>query len=237
MKPSSIQLPSRRRGAALLAGLAGALVLAGCTNAVRFPEPQARVAPVRGFQADPASQVATGAIFRPQSYRPLFEDTRARFVGDALIISLAERTSASNATADSAQRSASTSTAVGSTAGTPLRTLEGVNISASGATKFDNKDAAKSDSLFTGTITVTVTEVLPNGYLRVMGDKQVGINDNVETMRFAGTVNPAAIQPGNLVASSQVADARLETIGRGTVDAGRVTGFLGRFFLSFLPVR
>jgi flagellar basal body L-ring protein FlgH len=39
------------------------------------------------------------------------------------------------------------------------------------------------------------------------------------------------------VPSSQVADARIETVSRSSVDAARVAGFLGRFFMSFIPFR
>ena len=87
-----------------------------------------------------------------------------------------------------------------------------------------------------GEISVTVVEVLANGNLAVVGEKQVGINQNVERLRFSGVVNPATILPGNLVTSTQVADARLEVRSRGDIDRAQTTGWLSRFFLSFLPI-
>ncbi|RYY60197.1 MAG: flagellar basal body L-ring protein FlgH, partial [Comamonadaceae bacterium] len=72
--------------------------------------------------------------------------------------------------------------------------------------------------------------------LLVSGEKQIGVNGNVDVMRFSGIVNPATIRVGNTVSSTQVADARLEQRGRG--DLGRVQGlgWLSRFFLSIAPV-
>ncbi|MFP5406786.1 MAG: flagellar basal body L-ring protein FlgH, partial [Gammaproteobacteria bacterium] len=96
--------------------------------------------------------------------------------------------------------------------------------------------ATGADNAFTGSITVTVVELLGNGNLLVSGEKQVGINQNVEVLRFSGVVDPASIRPGNVVSSTQVGDARLEVRGRGDIDRSQTTGWLSRFFLSFLPI-
>ena len=79
-------------------------------------------------------------------------------------------------------------------------------------------------------------EVLPNGNLVVSGEKQVGINQNVETLRFSGVINPANVLPGNVVSSTQVADVRLEVRGTGDIDRAQTIGWLSRFFLSFMPI-
>ena len=110
-------------------------------------------------------------------------------------------------------------------------------MQASASSKMEDKDQARNDNLFSGTVTATVTAVLPNGNLVVAGEKQIGVNGEVDTLRFSGVVNPLTIQPGNTVSSTQVADARLEAISRSSVDPARVAGFLGRFFLSFMPFR
>ena len=78
-------------------------------------------------------------------------------------------------------------------------------------------------------------EVLPNGHLVVAGDKQIGINQNVDVMRFSGTVDPRLIQPGNLINSNQVANARMESKGRGAQAEAQTVGWLTRFFFNALP--
>ena len=109
-------------------------------------------------------------------------------------------------------------------------------INGSSGNAFEGKGATGSDNLFSGTITVTVVEVLPNGNLVVAGEKQVGINQNIESLRFAGVVSPINILPGNFVSSTQVADARMQVRGKGDIDRAQTTGWLSRFFLSFLPI-
>jgi flagellar L-ring protein precursor FlgH len=82
---------------------------------------------------------------------------------------------------------------------------------------------------------VTVTEVLSNGYLSVSGEKQVAFDKGAEYIRFSGVVNPDSILNGNQVASTQVADARLEYRSNTRIDPVEVASQLGRFFLSVLP--
>jgi flagellar L-ring protein FlgH len=216
-----------------VAAIGAVLLLAACANSVkvrdtRATEPRAAVS---------SRAIGNGAIFQQSTFRPLFEDIRARYPGDTLVITLSEKTTATNSTADNATRSASVSAAVPKVFGLPGKMVQDTSLQASASTKLDNKDGVSSNNLFTGTITVTVSEVLDNGNLRVSGEKQIGINDDVDTLRFSGIVSPATIQPGNVVASAQVADARIETVSRSSVDPARVVGFLGRFFLSFIPFR
>ena len=102
-----------------------------------------------------------------------------------------------------------------------------------------NEFAGKGDNAnqndFSGVITVTVQEVLPNGHLLVAGEKQIGINSNVDVMKFSGTIDPRHIRPGNTIASTQIANARIESRGRGAVDEALSIGWLGRFFLNVFP--
>ena len=86
------------------------------------------------------------------------------------------------------------------------------------------------------TITATVTGVLANGHLLIAGEKQIGVNHNVDVLRFSGQVDPRAIQPGNSVASAQIANVRIEHRGRGAQADAQGIGWLGRFFLNVLPI-
>ncbi len=80
-----------------------------------------------------------------------------------------------------------------------------------------------------------MVEVLPNGHLKVAGDKQIGVNQSVDVMRFTGTIDPRLIKPGNTINSTQVANVRVESRGRGAQAEAQTVGWLMRFFFSFLP--
>lgn len=209
------------------------ILLAGCAalqpSIVRTPV-TARAEPL------PPPVAKNGAIFQANaSHLALFEDRRARFVGDTLTISIVEKTSASKKSSSTANREAGDSFAVPTLANLPGKGILGANLSATANNKFTGKGESASNNDFTGTLAVTVVEILPNGNLLVAGEKQFAINQGTEFLRFSGTVNPNTITSGNVVNSTQVADARIEYRGNGYIDEAQTMGWLARFFMSVLP--
>ena len=205
-------------------------LLSGCANSVKIAEPTTVRPATQQTAVEP-----TGGIFNTASYRPMFEDRRARFVGDTIVIAINEKTSASNKTSNNNSRTASTSFGISAFGTTPAATLAKGNLGANGTSKAEDKDEAKNDNAFSGTIVATVTEVLPNGNLLVSGEKQIGLNQGSEFIRFSGVVNPSTITTANTVSSSHVADARMEYRANGYIDEAQTMGWLARFFLNVLP--
>ena len=179
---------------------------------------------------------ANGGIFQAAAYRPLFEDRRARLVGDVLTIAINEKTNAGKQAGSSGSKSGSVAASIPTVLGLPLKFLQGTSVSAQSANKYEDKGAENSSNIFTGTIAVTVAEVLPNGNLVVSGEKQVALDKGVEYIRFSGVVSPDTIATGNVVSSTQVADARVEYRTNSRIDAAQVMTSLTRFFLSVLPL-
>jgi flagellar L-ring protein precursor FlgH len=187
------------------------------------PEPRATIAP------------SSGAIFSVASARPLFEDRRARFVGDTLIINIQEKVQASKKSENKTTRSATVDVSVPTIVGLPFKGAQGTTLAASDTNNFNGKGENTSSNDFTGTLTVTVIEVYPNGNLLVSGEKQIGLKEGEEFVRFSGVVNPNTITSANTVTSTQIADARIEYKANGFIDSAQVMGWLGRFFLTFMP--
>lgn len=177
-----------------------------------------------------------GAIFQASAYRPIFEDRRARLVGDMVTIAINERTSAGKSAANSVSKSGSVEFGAPTLFGVPATTTAKLGLAAESANKFEDKGSASSSNTFTGTISVTVVEVLPNGNLVVAGEKQVALDKGVEYVRFSGIVNPDNLTTGNVVSSTQVADARVEYRTNSRIDRAEMMSQLTRFFLSILPL-
>jgi flagellar L-ring protein precursor FlgH len=195
-----------------------------------------------------------GAIFHAGvNERPLFEDKRARNVGDVLIISITETTAANRKGASGSSYSNSINANIptmttnipnvvmgGATAKlfNQLFSLTGSAVGTTSNKAADSSTGSASEDL-TGTITVTVIEVLANGNLLVSGEKQVALNQSDEFIRFSGVVNPTTINGANTVPSTQVADAHIEYKNAGAmnevINDAQSLGFLGRFFKSVLP--
>ena len=210
-------------------------LLAGCA-ALNTTPPTAVHQPMTARpEARPPAAPATGAIFQTSQVRPLFEDRRARLVGDTLTINLVERNAAQKASNASATRGSSMSGGINVAAKVPLSGLSGMSIDAGVDSDFTGKGAAAANNAFNGTIAVTVIEVYPNGNLLVSGEKQLAINQGNEYIRFSGVINPNTVTTANTVQSIQVADARIEYKGSGYIDESQTMGWLQRFFLLLLP--
>lgn len=212
-----------------------ALLLAACSPMYTTPSTAVHqpmsVRPEARVDALPAS----GAIYRTAAVRPLFEDRRARHVGDTITINLVERTTAQKSANASADRSSSISAGVNALGGVSIGRLGQLSVDAGTDSAFAGQGAAAANNAFTGTITVTVIDVFPNGNLLVSGEKQVAINQGNEFIRFSGVVNPNHVTTSNTVQSTQVADARIEYKGSGFIDESTRMGWLQRFFLALLP--
>lgn len=217
----------------LLAVVALAVLASGCASVpdTITHQPQARVQPQ---PAAPAP--ANGAIFQANAYRPMFEDRRARMVGDVITIAISERTTAGKSAANSSSKSGSVEAGVSSLFGLPATTLARASANAASSNSFEDKGSSSASNTFTGSITATVIDVLPNGNLLVSGEKQVALDKGVEYVRFSGVVSPDTIMAGNVVPSAQVADARVEYRTNTRVDKAEMMSVLARFFLSVLPM-
>ncbi len=178
---------------------------------------------------------SNGAIFQSTAYRPLYETHRARLVGDIITVTITESISAKQELSSSLSKAGTVNSSI---TGVPLFNVSQVaKLGAAGSSNntFDGKGATASTNTFTGTITATVIEVLPNGHLIVSGKKEIGVAKNVDVLRFSGQIDPATIQPGNTVASNLIANVRIEQMGRGQQQDAQGIGWLSRFFLNISP--
>lgn len=218
--------------------LAATAALAGCAESpfrkVEVHQPlTARPAPA---QSAPATN---GAIYQAVTTQvpttmALFEDRRARNVGDTLTIEIREDLQATkNASSTAGRTGAMKFNVPASQIGGYV--VKGGSLTTESASTFEGKGDSAANNTFTGNIAVTVIEVLPNGNLLVSGEKQIGINQGSEFIRLSGVVNPAFILNGNIIPSFQVADARLEYRGTGYVNEAQTMGWLQRAFNVLMP--
>lgn len=218
--------------------LATAAVVAGCANLSQIPDVDLAKPPPK---PDPATVAAaapptiTGSLFANNSYRPGFEDNRARLVGDTLTVQITERLTATQQSSSTVNRESELAASITAAPLLPTTLTSRFNSGATSTNTFTGDGKTTSANTFAGNITATVTEVLPNGHLVVIGEKQIGVNQNVDVLQFSGTVDPRTIQPGNTVASTQIANVRVLSRGRGAQNDAQTFGWLSRFFLALLP--
>ena len=216
--------------------LPSSLLLGGCAQLPREPLVHQPMTARADMQLRPAAPV-NGAIYRTGfGSQALFEDRRPRYIGDILTILVSENVNASKNSAADASRSGSASldlSVVPKIFGSLISSSQDANVSSKNA--MSAKGGANAKNTFNGVITVTVTDVLPNGNLLVSGEKQMLINQGTEFIRFSGVVNPRTVSANNTIASTQVADARIEYSAKGYIDEAQTMGWLQRIFLNVLP--
>ena len=230
---------------------AALLALSGCATVVGDVKPFAAETgspagrPVQAPQYAAAAPVAGdggGSIFAGAGSASghgaprmrLFEDNKARDVGDLLTIVLVENTRAKT----NAKTAVTKDTGVDISAPTIFGqevTYKGkplLQAGIEGSRDFSGAgDSAQSNQL-DGNITVSVVENLGNGNLRVAGEKRMRLNQGDELVQIQGIVRTADIGPDNRVSSDRVGDARIVYGGRGTLARSNAMGWLGRFFNS-----
>ena len=206
--------------------------LAGCAD-MKPQMPDPAFAPVAPADLRPPVQ-NTGAIYQPGYDMRLFEDNKATRVGDILTIKLQEITQAKKADDMNTNKSIGASVSAPSIMGFALSALTGNDAKTELAAKrtFNGQGKAGQSNSLEGDISVTVTEVLPNGNLKVRGEKRVTLNNGDEYIRLSGIVRPVDIATDNTIGSDKVADATLMYIGDGAMADASKMGWLSRSLLS-----
>lgn len=173
----------------------------------------------------------------------LFMDPRARSVGDIVTISIIESSSASNKADTNTSRTSSISATLNNFLGlenstsfpsgsgfTPFGTIQGTTNNS-----FHGNGSTGRSGELSATITARVTEVLANGNLKIMGKREITINNERQYIALTGIIRPRDISPDNVILSTYVSDARIAYTGTGIINDRQNPGWFTRVFDSVWP--
>ena len=214
----------------ILVALAGLALTAAPAWAGKRPAP--------GFEATlpvagPVPHAADGSIFNAAAgYAPLHEGLRARAVGDPVTILLLEATTAAKTVGSKSQKNGGISLTPPSAG--PL-SVNPDALNASNNSTFNGQGNAAQTSSLASTLSVTIAEVRPNGTALVRGEKRMLLSQGNEWIQFSGIIRLRDIDLENRIASTRVADARIEYSGRGALQRASKQGWLGQFFNMISP--
>ncbi|OYW47573.1 MAG: flagellar biosynthesis protein FlgH [Novosphingobium sp. 28-62-57] len=232
-KPAPIRRARTPRG--LVTGVIIAAVLTWLVD------PASAAKPKRGFEpavAPPVPALPTaptaGSIFNVNTgYIGFVEGRRAHAVGDTLRVMLVENMTTAKTARAQTQKQGQFNV-VPPTAG-PLSFLNPNALNASGGSSFNGQGNATQTSLLTGEVGVTIVEVRANGTAFVRGEKRMVLSQGQEWVQFSGIVRLGDVDQENRVMSTQVADARVEYTGNGSIGRASREGWLSRFFNAISP--
>jgi len=176
-----------------------------------------------------------GTIYSEQRPLDIYRDRRARAIGDLVLVKIVESSSGAKKAETKTERSSTITAKADNLLGYETALSE-MNrrfkpesaISGGLSNTFDGTGETTRDSKVTATLTARVVDVTPEGNLLIRGYREVRVNNETQHIILSGMVRPADISPDNSIASSYVADARIEYSGRGVLSDKQQPGWLGR---------
>jgi flagellar L-ring protein precursor FlgH len=199
--------------------------------------------PAAGFQASlppppmpgfSPNQPANGSIFQvANGYAPLHVGNRASAVGDPVMIMLVESTKTSKSSSSQTDRDGGIS--LTPPASGPFSFLSPEALAAGGNSNFKGQGNAAQASSLSGSLSVTIAQVYPNGTALVQGQKLLELSQGKEWVQFSGIVRLTDIDQDNRIYSTRVADARIIYSGNGSIQRASREGWLSRFFNMVTP--
>jgi len=186
----------------------------------------------------------------------LFLDTKARNLGDIVTIEIAESSKATNKANTETGRDSSLSAGIDSFFGIDTWWVDKVlpklpnrpgpnwpkvnpfgsaSVSGSMVSDFKGDGTTSRSGDLTAFITCRVTEVLPNGNLRIVGTREILVNHENQIIVLSGVIRPRDINDQNVIASRFIADAKIAYSGSGIIDDRQRPGWLANFLDAAWP--
>ena len=221
---------------------ATALLLGACATQPNLT-PTAEFAPVQPLPAAPKA-AATGAIF--DNGMGLFGDLRTyqggeMQVGDLITVLLSETTQASRTSDITTSRAATNDVVTVAQKNSVLDKIgRGTGFFSDfkldgGTVGSDGAGTADQAASLTGSISAMVVEVLSNGNLVILGEKQLALTEGSEFIQVKGIIRPADIQPDNTVLSRRIANAQISYRGTGALAKASKPGWGTGLLFKFWP--
>ena len=192
--------------------------------------------PVYPMAAAPAKP-ATGAIYVGRQSDSWFGKSKSFQVGDVITVLLNESSQASRTQNGSITRESKNDMVPPGLAnwGKGLGGfMNGIKMDGS---SMSNKGtgAADQQATLTGSVAVSVVEVMPNGNLVLRGEKQLALTEGSEIIQVAGIIRPDDVAPNNTVQSRRLANAQIAYRGSGDLANATKAGWGTSTLLKIWP--
>ncbi len=219
-----------------------ALVIAtvGCRASGRPPMPAAVVTPPPQERVSPVDN--PGSLYDPDGANLLFADSRARHVGDIVLIKVVETTLAKNKASTTADKESTTDLGVSAFLGRDsLPLIPGAEVgadsmvSAKSTSDFEGDGETKRESSITTTVAARVTRVLGGGMLEVVGARETRVNGETQIVLVQGVARDRDIDADNTIKSTSLAEAKIELYGDGVLAEKQRPGWLARILDNVWP--
>lgn len=188
-------------------------------SACRTPPPAAPV--IISGSNNPAT---AAALAEPRSF---FADPRAREPGDMLTVIITEAASVAQTARTQSDKSQSLTGKITHSASD--QTQKGGEIDS----HYDGGGSIERKGKMVAKLAVRVVSVDDYGNLSIVGDQEILINNERQTMHLAGVVRPSDIDTDNTVPSWRVSSAKIALTGQGFLSRKQSPGPLSQLLSYF----
>jgi len=188
----------------------------------------------QAMKAPRVNHTETGSLWN-NTGATIFADPKANAVGDLVTVLVAENASATRNLGTKKNKKSSHKTSVTAALGyeTSLAAKNpnfkpSTALDISNDKSFDGSGQTTNSDTLTASVTSVVTEVFPNGNMRIIGRRQLTINNQPQALPFSGVIRPVDVSPGNTIPSSKVAQAVISYGGGGDLASVAHEGWFGQ---------
>ncbi len=228
------------------------LLSLGCQSSKQVPEVVAPVAQQPVFNENTQAR-NPGSLFAESEVDPLFSDSRARRVGDIVVVNIMESTTATNSADTTADKEANNDYSVTAAFG-----KSGINMfpylpgAVNGAfsvpvgpgtsalntrtyNDFEGTGSTSRENNVQSSLAARVIRVLPGGILQLEGVRQIRVNEETQYMVITGSIRAKDVSAENTIMSTQMADANIQYYGKGVLADKQKPGWFTRFMDNLWP--
>lgn len=194
-----------------------------------------QVEPIVPVVEEPAPPQTPGSLWT-ESRGGMFVDMKGRTVGDIVTVVISENASASKEATTETDRKSTMSAGITNVFGLEKYISQLGNsaidptalVNATTTNDFEGGGKTERKENLVATLTTQVVEVLPNGNLRIEGNKTVTVNNEMQIVKLSGIIRQADVSPGNIVNSRHILNARIAYVGEGVISDKQQQGWLVR---------
>lgn len=220
--------------------------LYACSTSHRAVDSTSTVIPKHLYAKKVKPVLQEGALWPGDtSENLLFQDNKARKVGDIVTVTINETASSSQSATTNTSKDTSINMQAPSILGLPasmgVQNFLGLgsqfdpSVRASVANSNQGNGTVSRNGTLTGTISALITEILPSGNFRIEGRRSVTVNQEEQILVLRGIVRPQDINFDNTIVSTSVADASISLTGEGVVADEQRKGWLAKIFSKVWP--
>lgn len=225
----------------IITALALAALLPGCAA---HQEPAAMPELTQPAYEEPEPQENPGSLFTPNSAQFLYDDNRAKNVGDIVQVVVSEVSNAEHKSETTADRESNINFGITSVSPTTnfihglleaTKMNEGANVVSNNTNDFEGTGETTQESTFTATVSARVVRMLPGRVMQVEGARRIRINNETQVLIVRGLVRQRDIAADNTVPSNSLAEAQIEVYGEGVLADKQRPGWMTRILDNVWP--